>query len=79
MEKRVKSIIADYLGLKTEDIKLDMGLVEDLNINSYDIMSIVSLFEEEFNIEVPDTDIRLFQRVNDIVEYIKKRKSLECL
>ncbi|GAA0678461.1 MULTISPECIES: acyl carrier protein [Clostridium] len=73
MEKRVKSIIADYLGLKTEDIKLDMGLVEDLNINSYDIMSIVSLFEEEFNIEVPDTDIRLFQRVNDIVEYIKKR------
>ena len=68
MEKRVKSIIADYLGLKTEDIKLDMGLVEDLNINSYDIMSIVSLFEEEFNIEVPDTDIRLFQRVNDIVE-----------
>lgn len=73
MEKRVKSIIADYLGLKTEDIKLDMGLVEDLNINSYDIMSIVSLFEEEFNIEVPDTDIRLFQRVNDIVGYIKKR------
>ncbi|MDM8311800.1 MAG: acyl carrier protein [Clostridium cadaveris] len=73
MEKRVKSIIAEYLGLKTEDIKLDMGLVEDLNINSYDIMSIVSLFEEEFNIEVPDTDIRLFQRVNDIVEYIKKR------
>lgn len=73
MEERVKSIIADYLGLKTEDIKLDMGLVEDLNINSYDIMSIVSLFEEEFNIEVPDTDIRLFQRVNDIVEYIKKR------
>lgn len=73
MEKRVKSIIAEYLGLKTEDIKLDMGLVEDLNINSYDIMSIVLLFEEEFNIEVPDTDIRLFQRVNDIVEYIKKR------
>lgn len=73
MEEKVKSIIAEYLGLKTEDIKLDMGLVEDLNINSYDIMSIVSLFEEEFNIEVPDTDIRLFQRVNDIVEYIKKR------
>lgn len=73
MEEKVKSIIADYLGIKTEDIKLDMGLVEDLNINSYDIMSIVSLFEEEFNIEVPDTDIRLFQKVNDIVEYIKKR------
>ncbi|MFQ9978568.1 acyl carrier protein [Clostridium cadaveris] len=73
MEEKVKSIIAEYLGLKIEDIKLDMGLVEDLNINSYDIMSIVSLFEEEFNIEVPDTDIRLFQRVNDIVEYIKKR------
>ena len=73
MEEKVKSIIAEYLGLKIEDIKLDMGLVEDLNINSYDIMSIVSLFEEEFNIEVPDTDIRLFQRVSDIVEYIKKR------
>lgn len=73
VKTKSKFLIAEYLGLKTEDIKLDMGLVEDLNINSYDIMSIVSLFEEEFNIEVPDTDIRLFQRVNDIVEYIKKR------
>lgn len=73
MEEKVKSIIADYLGIKTEDVKLDMGLVEDLNINSYDIMSIVSLFEEEFKLQVPDTDIRLFQKVNDIVEYIKKR------
>lgn len=73
MEQKVKKIFADYLGVDKEDIRLDMGLVEDLNINSYDIMSIVAIFEEEFKCEIPDRDIRYFNKVKDVLEYIKKK------
>ena len=44
--------MANYLGLKEEEITSDMDLMDDLNINSYDIMSIVGKFEDEFDIEI---------------------------
>lgn len=74
MEYKVKEIIAEYLGIKVKDIKLDMDIVEDLGVNSYDIVSIVGKFEEEFDIEIPEKDIRLFKTVGDVTNYIVERK-----
>ena len=73
MDKKVIEIMANYLGLKEEEITLDMDLMDDLNINSYDIMSIIGKFEDEFDIEVPDEDIRNFITVADVINYIKKK------
>ena len=73
MDKKVIEIMANYLGLKEEDITSDMDLMDDLNINSYDIMSIIGRFEDEFDIEVPDEDIRNFITVADVINYIKKQ------
>lgn len=73
MDKKVIEIMANYLGLKVEEITLDMDLMDDLNINSYDIMSIIGKFEDEFDIEVPDEDIRNFRTVGDVVSYIKEQ------
>ena len=73
MDKKVIEIMANYLGLKEEEIPSDMDLMYDLNINSYDIMSIIGKFEDEFDIEVPDEDIRNFRTVADVINYIKKQ------
>ncbi|MFR3173757.1 acyl carrier protein [uncultured Clostridium sp.] len=73
MDKKVIEIMANYLGLKEEEITSDMDLMDDLNINSYDIMSIIGKFEDEFDIEVPDEDIRNFITVADVINYIKKQ------
>jgi len=73
LDKKVIEIMANYLGLKEEEITSDMDLMDDLNINSYDIMSIIGKFEDEFDIEVPDEDIRNFITVADVINYIKKQ------
>lgn len=73
MDKKVIEIMANYLGLKEEEITSDMDLMDDLNINSYDIMSIIGRFEDEFDIEVPDEDIRNFITVADVINYIKRQ------
>jgi len=73
LDKKVIEIMANYLGLKEEEITSDMDLMDDLNINSYDIMSIIGRFEDEFDIEVPDEDIRNFITVADVINYIKKQ------
>ncbi len=79
MDKKVIEIMANYLGLKEEEITSDMDLMDDLNINSYDIMSIIGKFEDEFDIEVPDEDIRNFITVADVINYIKKQNWFNAL
>ena len=79
MDKKVIEIMANYLGLKEEEITSDMDLMDDLNINSYDIMSIIGKFEDEFDIEVPDEDIRNFITVADVINYIKKQSWFNAL
>lgn len=74
METKVIKIIADYIGKKPEELKPEMDLVEDLNINSYDIMSLVGKFEKEFKVRVPDRDIRKLMTIEDVVEYINKKQ-----
>lgn len=73
MADKVKEIIANYIGKDVNDINLEMDIIEDLNINSYDIMSIIGKFEQAFDIEVPDRDIRHFKKINDIVDYLEKK------
>ena len=79
MDKKVIEIMANYLGLKEEEITSDMDLMDDLNINSYDIMSIIGKFEDEFDIEFPDEDIRNFITVADVINYIKKQNWFNAL
>ena len=74
LECKIIKIIADYIGKDPETIKTDMDLMEDLNINSYDIMSLVGKFEKEFKIQVQDRDIRKLTTVEDVISYIEKKQ-----
>lgn len=79
MDEKVKGIIADYLGVKKKKITLEMDLIEDLNINSYDVMSIVGRIEDEFNLEIPDEEIRNLKTVKDVVTYLEVKSNSVCI
>lgn len=44
-----------------------------MGLSSFDIVSIILDFEDEFDMEIPDEDIRKFVTVNDIIEYVQGR------
>ena len=73
MDKKVIEIMANYLGLKEEEITSDMDLMDDLNINSYDIMSIVGKFEDEFDIEILVENTINVRLVKDVLIYINEQ------
>jgi acyl carrier protein len=54
IEKRVKEIIADQLGVKEEDVIDDASFVDDLGADSLDTVELVMALEEEFGVEIPD-------------------------
>ena len=71
MLDRVISIISEYQDIPADTIHADSHLVNDLGFTSYDVVSLVGKFEDEFDIEVPDRKIKLMKTVDDIVKFIE--------
>jgi acyl carrier protein len=70
--EKVKSIIADQLGVDPDEVTPDASFTDDLGADSLDIVELVMAFEEEFGIEIPDEDAEKIGRVRDAVAYIEE-------
>jgi acyl carrier protein len=70
VEKRVKEIIIEQLGVKEEEVVPEASFVDDLGADSLDLVELVMLLEEEFGQEIPDEDAEKIQTVQDAIDYI---------
>lgn len=72
VESKVKSIIAEQLGVGESDIRSESSFIEDLGADSLDIVELVMAIEEVFDIEIPDDDAENIKTVKDAVDYINE-------
>lgn len=56
LNKRVHRVISEQLGVKTEEVTQEDTL-SGLGADSLDVVELVMAVEEEFDIEIPDSDI----------------------
>lgn len=71
MEDKIKTIIADQLGVKLEEVMPKASFVDDLGADSLDTVELIMALEEEFEIEIADEDAEKIKTVGDIIKYIE--------
>ena len=74
MFEKVVEIIKDQLGIDDKEITMETSLMKDLEADSLDAVEVIMELEEEFNIEIPDTEAEKFVCIGDIVRYIEANK-----
>ncbi|MCX6947477.1 MAG: acyl carrier protein [Verrucomicrobia bacterium] len=75
IEQKVKDIIVEQLSVNAEQVTPEAKFIEDLGADSLDIVELVMAFEEEFGVEVPDSDAEKLLTVGDVVKYIEDKQS----
>ncbi|MCX5682003.1 MAG: acyl carrier protein [Candidatus Omnitrophica bacterium] len=70
---KIKSIIAEQLGVKAEEVTQESSFVDDLGADSLDTVELIMALEEEFNIEIPDEDAEKMSKVSDVIKYIEEK------
>lgn len=70
--ERVKAIIVEQLGVQDSAVTMEASFIDDLGADSLDIVELVMALEEEFDIEIPDSDAEKVVAVSDVVDYIKE-------
>jgi acyl carrier protein len=75
LEARVKSIIAEQLGIDEKEIRMDSKFIDDLGADSLDIVELVMAMEEEFQMEIPDEEAENIRTVQDALNYITEHQA----
>ena len=73
VQDKVKSIIAEQLGVKPEEVTDQAKFIEDLGADSLDTVELVMALEEEFGIEIPDEEAEKLATVGDALRYIEEK------
>ena len=74
MLDKVKEIIKEQLGVEADQIKLESNFIDDLGADSLDTVELIMAFEEEFGVDIPDTDVEKIKTVKDVIDYIEANK-----
>jgi len=77
VEKRVKEIIVEQLGVNENEVTPEAKFVDDLGADSLDLVELVMALEEEYNMEISDEDAEKILTVGDAIEYIQSHVAQE--
>lgn len=80
IEEEVRTVLSDKLKLSPEQIRPDVRLIDDLGVDSLDLMLIAMEVEEKYHLRLPDTLLHsspTFGQMVDRVCDILNRKETE--
>lgn len=69
--EKVKTIIADQLAIDEDSITMESNVIDDLGADSLDVVDVLSQLQDEFSVDVPDSEIENMKTIGDIVNYIE--------
>ncbi len=70
VERAIRALVADALGLDEEDVRPDAHVGRDLNADSLDRVELTVRLEEEFCVDIPDEDAKGLELVSHYNRYI---------
>lgn len=71
IEAKVKQIIVDKLSVSEEEVKPEASFLQDLGADSLDQVELIMKLEEEFGIQIPDTESEKIVTVGDAIALIE--------
>jgi len=73
VEEQIKSIIAEQLGVKPDEVTPEASFIDDLGADSLDTVELIMALEEEFGVEIPDEDAEKMTTVSNAVGYPEQK------
>ena len=74
MLEKLTNIIREHTRDNSIEINEDMDLKADLGLNSLDLVNLACVVEDEFDIEIPDRNIKDFRTVKDVLLFIEEQE-----
>ncbi len=70
MKEEIIKIIAKIAEVPEKRINENTNLLADLDLESLDLVTLISEIETKYELEIPDKEIKKIQTVGDIINYL---------
>ena len=67
---QILAILEDVAEVSPEDVTEDSVLMDDLDLSSMEILTIVADLEETFGLRIPEQELRNFVTMGDLADYL---------
>ena len=72
MFEQLVDVICNYVEVEPENIHPESRFMEDLGFTSFDFMSMLGEVEDEFDVEVEQSEVMNIRTVGEAVDYLEK-------
>ena len=72
MFDQLKEMIVNYVDADPDSIEMDSRFAEDLGFNSYDYMCMLGDCEDEFDIEIDESEAAKKKTVGELLNYLEE-------
>lgn len=73
VEQKVITIIADIFKRGRNELALETGFIEDLHAKSVQIIELIALLEDEFDISIPFVEAKKNRTIGEAVKYVENK------
>ena len=71
MEQKIRSLIQNHLELEKITSDTDK-FISDLGVDSLEVLEMILMLEEEFDIEIPDEEAEELKSIDAVIKYMAK-------
>lgn len=71
MLEQLKELMCNYVDVDPESISENSRFAEDLGFNSYDFICMLGDCEDEFDVEIEQSEAAKSKTVGQLIEYLK--------
>ncbi len=68
---KIVTIIAEQLQIDEDQVTPDASFMDDLGADSLDTVELIMALEEEFDMEIPDSEAEKIRTVQDALDYME--------
>ena len=67
---QITAILEDVAEVSPEDVTESSVLMDDLDLSSMEILTVVADIEETFGLRIPEKELRNFVTISDLADYL---------
>lgn len=71
IQGKVINIVSEAANVESASIKAETSFVDDLNLDSLDMVEMMMKMEEEFGVEIPEDKTEELKTINDVTKYLQ--------
>ena len=74
MQDKVIQLVSEATKVESSKISGGTSFIDDLNLDSLDIVELMMKMEDEFGVEIPEEDAEGLKTVQDVVSYLETKQ-----